>query len=116
MKTSELLLTILNKHEKESSDYFSKICVNEQKTLVKYGFVKDSVSINFFTYGIVENKNFKLSEKLNLLLNTDENLDALNEYLGQIKEPYTINFSPYIKINDDPIMYAFRISINHTGI
>jgi len=116
MKTSELLLSILIRDELAAVEYFSKICVNEQKTLVKYGFVKDSISINFFTYGIVKNEILKLSEKLDLLLNTDENLDALHEYLSQIKEPYSINFSPYIKINEEPIMHAFRISINHAGI
>jgi len=116
MKTAQLLLNILNKYEKESNEYFSKVNVSGQKTEIKFGYVYNKISINFFIHGFSEDKNTHLLEKLDFLFNTDSDITGLDQYLESIKEPYTLNFSPYLKINDDPAIHAFRISINHSGI
>jgi len=116
MKTSKLIFSILSKNEKESNEYFSHINVSNQKTEIKFGYVDDKISINFFIHGISENKNISLLEKLEFLFNTDSDLTGIDEYLENIKEPYTINFSPYLKINEDPAIHAFRISIKHAGL
>lgn len=113
MNTSNLLLSILKKEEVETLKYFDTVFTNDKKTEIKFGYVGNEISITFFIYGLTENRKISLSEKLEILFNTDTDLKVLDEYLNTIKEPFKLHFSPYLEINNNPLTHSFRITINH---
>lgn len=97
-------------------EFFKKVLVSNHKTSIKWGHTAKSININFFIYGKTDKKDIDLPTKLDLLFNTDENLTDLTAYLNQIKAPFDIICSPYLKINTDPTIHAFMLTINHEGI
>ena len=112
MNSANLFLNILKQQPKLSDNYFNKIALGN-KTEIKYGFVKDSISLTFLITGKPRNKNLSMSKKVNKLFQTNTNLDLLNEYLNEIKNISRFFYAPYLKINEKPETYAFRISIDH---
>jgi hypothetical protein len=112
MKTSELFLHLLKNNPKETIQYFQKIALGDT-TEVKFGFVPHSVSVTFLITGEPKKQNLCISKKLNLLFETSTDLEPLNEYLPGVKQIKKIHFCPYLKINEEPVMYAFQIGIDH---
>ena len=112
MNSANLFLNILKQQPKLSDDYFKKIALGN-KTEIKYGFVKDSISLTFLITGKPQKRNLSMSEKIKTLFQTNSDLDLLNEYLLEIKNISRFFYAPYLKINEKPETYAFRISIDH---
>ncbi|OQX99941.1 MAG: hypothetical protein B6I24_01140 [Bacteroidetes bacterium 4572_128] len=102
------LLKILKKESKKSIKYFNKISLGD-KTEIKFGFSSDSVSITFFIYGKPKYKNLCISKKLDRLFFDKKNLESLNKYLINMKSPTKFHYSPYLKINKEPEIFAGRI-------
>jgi len=111
-QTTLQLINILKSKEEEAIEYFNQIALGDQ-TDVKYGFDKESLSINFIITGSPKEKHLGYAEKLDQLLNTNSDLNSLYEYLPRIKNAIKFNFCPYLKINKEPEMYAARFSIYH---
>ena len=113
MKITALeLLKVLKTNPKESINYFSQIALGE-KIVVKFGFDKNSISITFFITGKSNSKNLCISKKIDKLFETDNNFEPLNNYLPNIKKITKYHFSPYLKINNEPEMYAAMIGFEH---
>ncbi len=112
MKSSNLFLNLLQQDSAPAVDYFKNISLGK-KTEIKYGFVKDSISLTFIVTGKPEKKDLSMSEKIKILFQTNSNLEALNQYLPEIKDISKFYYAPYLKINEKPEMYAFQIQINH---
>ena len=111
-KTTRQVLDILKDTPKEAINYFAQMALGD-KTDVKFGFVKDSVSITFIITGKPQKKELCISKKLDKLFETEADLEPLNNYLPSVKNPIKFHFSPYLKINETPEMYAGRIGVEH---
>ena len=109
------LLKIIKKDPKESIKYFGKISLGD-KIDVKFGFVSHSVSITFFITGKQRDKKLCISKKLDKLFETSTDLRPLNEYLSSVKFPVKFHYSPYLKINEEPEIFAGMIGIEHKNI
>ena len=112
MKDSAINFFLKNKDV--LAEYIDKIKVNNEKTLVKYGNVDgDHISINFFTYKVLDDNIISFEEKIKHLFNTDEDLSGLDELIQQIKTSCKFTFSPYLKISkeDEILTHAFQITI-----
>jgi hypothetical protein len=99
------------------SEYFTKIKVNNDKVEIKAGGNEKGFGITFFIKGDLNDSITSFEDKVNALFNTDsiDNLDYLNEYSNEIKAPYRfITQSPFLKISDEPSIYAFRLSVKQT--
>ena len=77
--------------------------------------MKNSISLSFIISGNQKEKELNMSAKLCKLLEKESKTQKINTYLQKIKKVEKINFLPYLKISKDnePLTYAFRISINH---
>ncbi len=111
-QTTQLLLNILQKNEQEAIEHFDELALGDQ-TEVKYGFDKNSISITFIIRGEQHSQILSMAQKLDRLFDTQTKLDALDQYLQEIENPTKFHFSPYLKINADPEIYATRIGIEH---
>ena len=66
MDSATLLLSILNQKHKKATEYFRQIALGN-KTEIKYGFVKDSISITFLITGKPQQKEISMSKKMEIL-------------------------------------------------
>jgi len=112
MKDSAINFFLQNKDS--LAEYIGKIKVNGEKTLLKYGYIEDkNISITFYTYGQLDETITNYEEKIKHLFDTNEDLNDLNQFIEEINLPYTIHFSPYLKISrdDEVLTYAFHITV-----
>ncbi len=112
MESSNLFFNLLQQDSTLATNYFDNISLGK-KTEIKYGFVEDSISLTFIITGKAEKKDLNMSEKIKILFQTNSDLEALNQYLPEIKDISKFYYAPYLKINEKPEMYAFQIQINH---
>ncbi len=112
MDTAKQILDLLKFHPRESIEYFSKIALGDS-TMMKFGFDQTGLSINFFITGKPQKQKLCLSKKMQYIIESDNQTDfaPLNNYLPKVKNPVKFSFSPYLKINETPDIYAFRICI-----
>ena len=106
------LLNVLKKNPKNAIKYFQQISLGS-KTDVKFGFVRDNISITFIIYGKEQDKNLCISQKIDRLFDTEANLEPLNKYLDTVQKPIKFHFSPYLKINKEPLIFAGRVGVEH---
>ena len=109
------VLELLKHRPKEAIEYFSKIALGDSVE-IKYGFVEDSLSITFGIKGVRRDQKLSISKKIDQLFETVTDLTRLDEYLPTIKNPEKFYFSPYLKIQDDPLFYVARCTIDHKPI
>jgi len=114
METSQQILDLLKYRSKESIEYFGKIALGDM-ALIKYGFNSTNVSITFLITGKPQKQHLCISKKMQQFIESDKSTDfePLNNYLLKVKNPVQFHFCPYLKINEQPEMYAFQIGIEH---
>jgi len=111
MESSTFNFFIANKERLE--EHIDKIKVNNEKTLVKYGFMKGkNVSITILIYGQLNESIVLYEEKIKHILNTNVNLSNLDDFIIGIELPYTLHYSPFIRIGkeNEPLIHAFNIT------
>jgi len=102
------------KNKNSLAEYFEKIKVNREKTLVKYGFHRGkSLSITVMVYGQLDESITSYEDKINCMFNSKEDIVDLNDFIESIKLPYTFHFNPFIKIEKETevITHAFNITL-----
>ena len=116
-KTTRQVLDILKDTPKEAINYFAQMALGD-KTDVKFGFVKDSVSITFIITGKPQKKELCISTKLDKLFETEADLEPLNNYLPSVKNPIKFHyiFEDFVKLEKktDPktLQYDNKIDKN----
>ena len=100
MENSAIRFFIENKDN--LAEYIGKIKVNREKTLVKYGYLKDkSLSVTIMTYGPLDETITSYEEKIQCMFNSKEAINDLNEFIEGINLPYTFLFGPFLNVTKD---------------
>lgn len=110
------IVQFLLKNEAYLSDYFKKVQVNQHPVLIKAGGSEDGFNINFLITGELDKSITSFEDKIKALFNTNEeskeSVKYLNDFTNEIKQPYTIIAkAPFLKIQENPVLHAFRFSV-----
>jgi len=91
--------------------YFKEIHVNTAPTQLKDGWIiGENIKLVFYIYGKPDKTINTYEDKIKCLFNTDKNPD-LEQQIKNIKD-YSFHFSPYLQINENPVISAFQLTIN----
>jgi hypothetical protein len=110
----ENIIDFFKKNKEQIVDYISDVGVNREKTKIKYGYI-EGVGFNLvFQINNEPDKSItSFEEKIRYLFNAE--IEDLEDLKNQIKPDQTckIHCTPYLKINDSPVIHAFQMNISY---
>ncbi len=112
----DTIIDFFQKNKDQVFDFIDGINVNREKTNLKFGYKEnEGISIAFYINNETDSTITDYEEKIRCLFNIGSTDINELESILDVKKPCTINFSPYLKISDTPLIYAFHMSINYTA-
>lgn len=108
------IIDFFNQNKDQIGEFIDSIHVNYDKTLIKFGHIEgDGLSIAFFIHNEPDASITSYEEKIQCLLNTDDELLLKLDDVIDTSKLCDINFSPYLKINNEPEIYGFHMTVNY---
>ena len=112
------IVDFLLQNKESLSEYFDNVKVGIQSPVrIKAGGDKKGFGVTFAITGEPDYTISTFEEKIKAIFDNYSNdsqasVDYLNEFAQEISKPYRfITAAPFLKFNENPVMYAFQFSV-----
>jgi hypothetical protein len=112
------IVNFLLQNKDSLKDYFDNVQINTKNPIrIKAGGNDEGFGVTFAITGELDNSIQTFEEKIQAIFSnyskdSQDSIDYLNEFSSEINKPYQfVTVAPFLKFNDNPVMYAFQFSV-----
>ena len=107
------IMDFFKKNKNQIVDFIGNVGVNHDKTKIKFGYIDDSLTVAFYIHNEPDNTITNYEDKVECLLNAEVDDFPELEIKLNADRNCEISFAPYLKINENPTVHAFQMTVNY---